>query len=120
MDGQSSHITDDFLIYCWVHKIVPFLLPPHLTHLLQPLDIGIFQPLKHWHQEDVYNTIQYGDVKYDKIDFVCVNGYQQMRNRTFKKKTILYAFEKAGLMKAGRIDIRPEEVLNKTRVYFNS
>ena len=42
-----------------------------------------------------------------------------MHNRTFKKKTILYAFKKAGLIKAGRINIRPEEVLDKIRVYFN-
>ena len=47
LDGHGSHLTMEFMDYCWDHKIVPFLLPPHLTHLLQPCDVGIFQPIKH-------------------------------------------------------------------------
>jgi len=46
-DGHSSYISAEFLHYCWEYKIIPFQLPPHSTHLLQPLDIGLFQPLKH-------------------------------------------------------------------------
>lgn len=45
-DSHGSYVSDDFLLYRWEHKIAPFQLPPHSTHLLQPLDIGIFQPLK--------------------------------------------------------------------------
>ena len=41
-DGHSSHLIDEFIYYCWQHSIVAFLLPSHSTHLLQPLDIGIF------------------------------------------------------------------------------
>jgi len=44
-DGHGSHITVPFLEYCEEHNIVPFCLPPHSTHLLQPLDIGCFQAL---------------------------------------------------------------------------
>ena len=29
----------------------PFTLPPHTTHLLQPLDVKVFSPLKYWHKE---------------------------------------------------------------------
>lgn len=32
-DGHNSHINEDFLVYCWMHKIIPFLLPAHSTHL---------------------------------------------------------------------------------------
>jgi hypothetical protein len=56
-DGHGSHTSDEFLYYCWSHKIVPFQLPPHSTHLLQPLDIGLFQPLKHWHQISIHDKI---------------------------------------------------------------
>lgn len=48
------HVDDDFISYCWQHEIIPLQLPPHSTHLLQPLHIGMFQPLKHWHQEDTH------------------------------------------------------------------
>ena len=56
-DDYRSHVSEPFLVYCWQYKIVPFQLPPHSTHLLQPLDIGNFQPLKHWHQIDIQETI---------------------------------------------------------------
>ena len=33
-------------------KVIMFCLPPHTTHLTQPLDKGCFGPLKmHWQQE---------------------------------------------------------------------
>lgn len=56
-DGHGSHTSDEYLLYCWQHKIVPFILQPHSTHMLQPLNVGVFQPLKHWHQESIHNTI---------------------------------------------------------------
>jgi len=47
MNGCGSHHTREFLSYCEDHKIIPFGLPSHTTHLLQPLDVCVFQPLKH-------------------------------------------------------------------------
>ena len=117
MDGQSSHITEEFVVYCWLNKIVPFLLPPHTTHLLQPLDIGVFQHLKHWHQEDIASIIQFGDIKYDKVDFL--NGFEAMRKKAFKKKTIQHAWEEAGLLKSGELHVNPEKVLSKMAESFS-
>jgi hypothetical protein len=41
-DGHGSHITQPFIDYCWEHRIQLFLLLAHNTHLLQPLDVGVF------------------------------------------------------------------------------
>jgi hypothetical protein len=95
-DGHGSHTSKEFLYYCWAHKIVPFQLPPHSTHLLQPLDIGLFQPLKHWHQVSIAEKIQYGDITYTKVDFL--KAYQSIRDKTFRLRNILSAFKKAGLL----------------------
>jgi hypothetical protein len=46
-DGHGSHISNDFLDYCWQHRIRPYKLLAHTTHLLQPLDVAVFQALKH-------------------------------------------------------------------------
>ena len=35
-----------FVRYCINHKIILFLLPLHASHVLQPLDVGVFGPLK--------------------------------------------------------------------------
>ncbi|XP_044715300.1 DDE superfamily endonuclease domain-containing protein [Hirsutella rhossiliensis] len=49
LDGHGSHHTRQFIQYCDEHGIIPFGMPPNLTHLLQPLDVVVFQPLKHYH-----------------------------------------------------------------------
>src|SRR5438270_11658475 len=45
-DGHDSHISAQFIQYCLEHNIVLFLLPLHSSHLLQPLDVSVFGPLK--------------------------------------------------------------------------
>ena len=42
MDGFGSHHTREFIEYCEIKNIVPFGLPSHTTHLLQPLDVCVF------------------------------------------------------------------------------
>jgi len=45
-DGHDSHVSAQFVRYCLNNKIVLFLLLPHSSHILQPLDVGVFGPLK--------------------------------------------------------------------------
>ena len=45
-DGHNSHISGDFISYCIESNIILMLLPAHTSHLLQPLDVGLFSPLK--------------------------------------------------------------------------
>jgi hypothetical protein len=45
MDGHSSHVNLEFINYCDQNRILVLILPPHSTHRLQPLDVGLFQPL---------------------------------------------------------------------------
>ena len=45
-DGHDSHISGAFMRYCYDNNIAVFLLLPHSSHLIQPLDVGVFSPLK--------------------------------------------------------------------------
>ena len=45
-DGHESHISGSFIAHCLQNRIVLLILPPHTSHLLQPLDFAIFGPLK--------------------------------------------------------------------------
>ena len=107
-DGHGSHLSDEFTWYCWQHDIIPYRLPAHTTHLLQPLDVGVFQPLKHWHQIAITDSIQYGDLDFTKMEFL--SAYQTMRDRTFKSKTILSAWQKTGLF-----PFQPSVILDKMK-----
>ena len=46
LNGYNSHATSEFDQYCIEHKIITLYMPAHILHLLQPLDVGCFSPLK--------------------------------------------------------------------------
>ena len=46
MDGHSTHYCPDTIRMAAACKVVLCTLPPHTTHLTQPLDKGCFAPLK--------------------------------------------------------------------------
>lgn len=59
VDGYGSHSTIPFIIYqVTKSKIILFCLPPHSTHLPQPLDVGIFQPFKHYHPSAIDKAVR--------------------------------------------------------------
>jgi hypothetical protein len=45
VDGHGSHVTLEFIEYCYQYKMLLLILPPHLTHTLQPHDVVMFKSL---------------------------------------------------------------------------
>jgi DDE superfamily endonuclease len=45
VDEYSSHINMAFITAADDRRIILLILPPHSTHRLQPLDVGLFSPL---------------------------------------------------------------------------
>ncbi|KAM4062754.1 DDE superfamily endonuclease [Hirsutella rhossiliensis] len=95
LDGHGSHHTRQFIEYCDNHNIIPFGMPPNLTHALQPLDVVVFQPLKHYHAKALDVMVRDGLVNITKLEFLsCI---QQVRLHAFKESTIRSAFRKTGI-----------------------
>jgi hypothetical protein len=94
-DGYGSHLTKEFVDYCDECKIIPFSLPPHTSHNLQPCDVVVFQPFKHYHKQAVEAATRTGCTDFNKVEFL--NAIDSIRRQTFKKRTILSAWEQAGL-----------------------
>ncbi|CAG9953199.1 unnamed protein product [Clonostachys rosea f. rosea IK726] len=46
VDGHKSHETVEFMWECFKNHIWLLFLPSHSSHVLQPLDLSIFSPLK--------------------------------------------------------------------------
>ena len=46
VDGHASHVTMDLIELARDNNVILFCLPPHTTHLLQPLDVSVFKSLK--------------------------------------------------------------------------
>ena len=96
LDGYRSHCMYEFLDHCEKNKIVLFCLPPYATHLLQPLDITVFQPYEHWHTEAVDTAACTGCVDFNKLEFLEALGL--ICQKALKPSTILSAFRETGLI----------------------
>ena len=108
LDGYGSHCTYEFVQFCDEHKIIPFCLPAHTTHLLQPLDVVLFQPFKHWHAEVVDMATRTGCTDFNKMEFL--SAIASIRQQTFKPASIASSFCEIGLF-----PFNPEVVLRKLR-----
>ncbi len=96
LDGHESHVSSDFIQYCCDHSIVALCLPPHSTHLLQPLDVGVFGPLSKAYKKCVHLHSRYGAVNVNKLDFL--RYYQEARSTAITTHNILSAWRGAGLI----------------------
>ena len=45
-DGHRPHISLTLTKWAKAHNVILFVLPPHTSHLTQPLDVGVFGPFK--------------------------------------------------------------------------
>jgi DDE superfamily endonuclease len=95
-DGFGSHLLIDFIQYCWDNHIIPLVLPPHATHLMQPLDVVIFQPYKHYHSEALDRAIRIGFDEFTVQDFL--QELDGIRRQTFKASTVMSSFRATGLV----------------------
>jgi hypothetical protein len=71
LNGHGSHLTMKFFNYYDDNKILLATYPPHSTHSLQPLDVGIFSPLSHAYSSELeaYLHISMGLSHITKRDF---------------------------------------------------
>src|SRR6266516_2099449 len=62
---------------------------------MQPLDVGVFQPYKHWHDRAIQDALAKLSFEYN-IQFF-LRDLPTIRANTFKKRTIRHAFRKSGM-----------------------
>lgn len=95
-DGHASHISPEAIRFCQESNIIPLCLPRHSTHLLQPLDVGVFSPYAHYYKKNLANRCRFAaHYSVDKVDFLEI--LQETRDQTLTETTILSAWEKSGL-----------------------
>ncbi len=95
MDSYGSHCTLDFVQYCHSHKIITFCLPPHATHLLQPLDVVIFSAHKSAYRNALDKVMNSCCDKFNKIEFL--HALKSIRHEAFTPQAIAKSFCQAGI-----------------------
>ena len=90
MNGFESYVTYSVLNVIIKNNIILFVLSSHIIHLIQSLDVGVFQPYKHHHSEAINKTVRLSDYKFDKVEFL--TAFNIFRTQTFKPFIIRHAF----------------------------
>ena len=96
LDGCISHKIYPFWKLAIDAKIILFKLPAHSTHILQPLDVGVFRAFKQHHGNEVDRSVRVGNVDFGKLDFLGI--FQDFRARAFTKRTIAHAWKHIGIV----------------------
>lgn len=95
IDGFTGHTTLNFIEYCIKFDIIVAVFPSHSTHILQPLDVGVFQPLKNSHQKILRKSLFKGNLGFSRVDFLA--SFQTIYNEGFTRHNIISGFEKTGI-----------------------
>lgn len=96
LDGHSSHININLSEYCKEHGIILTAFYPNATHRLQPLDVGVFYPLKNCWRNDVreWRMANCGK-KMQRSDFPKI--FHKSLNTTLSPAIIAKSFQTCGL-----------------------
>jgi hypothetical protein len=95
VDCHGSQHTLEFVEFCDSRDIIPVGMPPYLNHLLQPLDVAVLQPLKHYQAKALDTIIRDECAHITKLEFLAY--IQQIRTQAFKESTVKSAFKKTGI-----------------------
>lgn len=74
LDGFTGHGSFALREYCVKFNIIIAPLPPHSTHIMQPMDVGVFQFLKEAHQKKLRYALRKGAISFSRLEFV--KGFQ--------------------------------------------
>ena len=109
IDGHESHNSLRFQELCKENKIYTLCMPPHSSHLLQPLDVGCFSPLKRAYGQQVSCLIRDHINHITKIEFL--PAFYAAYNQSITRENICSSFRGAGL-----VPYNAEAVLSKLDV----
>jgi hypothetical protein len=92
LDNHGSHCTYRFMRKCLEKQIILLYFPPHCTHVLQPLDVAVFSPLKTAYRKAIGLR---NELTLQKAEFIDI--YSNIRKKSVTRQNIESGFQKSGL-----------------------
>ena len=106
LDGHENLYSINFELFCRGKDIITLCMPPHSSHLLQPLDVGCFAPLKQAYGRQIEDLTRGGITHIAKEDFL--PAFFAAYNAAIIEKNIQGGFKGSGIY-----PINPESVISK-------
>ena len=117
MDDHSSHFNPEAIKIAAEAEIIIFCLPPHTTHVAQPLDVSFFGPLKgHW------SKVCHSYMTDNPVKVVTKFQFCSLLNKAWFKPinsaTIISGFRKMGVCPFNATAIQPYAMLYQMKIPF--
>ena len=113
LDGHESHQSTAFDAYCKENNIITLSLPPHSSHLTQPLDVGCFSALKRAYGREIEHFIKSHINHITKLEFFI--AFKAAHTAAMTESNI-----KGGFQGAGLVPFHPEAVISKLDVILQT
>jgi hypothetical protein len=113
LDGHESHHSAEFMRYCEEKKIITLCMSAHDSHLLQPLDVGCFGPLKKAYGREIERLMRCSINHISKTEFF--PAFYAAHRATITESNIMGGFRGAGLA-----PLSPENVISKLDVQLRT
>jgi hypothetical protein len=97
VDGYSSHVNMAFIRKADELRILLLVLPPHSTHRLQPLDVGLFQPLSRAYSKHLDNWMHDSLAWFTMSKRYFWSIFKAAWEDSFTSTNILHTFEKTDI-----------------------
>jgi hypothetical protein len=89
MDGHGSHVTNEFIAFCFLNNIYYCYFPAHCSHGMQPLNNGPFNAVKAAYRKKLKKFNFNNDARpIDKINFIKAYNTARTAGLTAKKHPI--------------------------------
>ena len=100
-DGHYSHISLELIDYAHSKNIILFVLPPHTSHLLQPMDVTMFGPLKTFYHQECQRYMRQVITRYHICELI-----SKAYLKSFTPANLVTSFKKTGIypMKPGAVN----------------
>jgi hypothetical protein len=109
LNGHDSHHSLKFQELCKENNIFTLCMPPHSSHLLQPLSVGCFSRLKRAYSREIESLIRHHVNDITKHEFL--PAFKAAFTQAFTIANFCSAFRGAGL-----VPLQPDVVLSKLDV----
>lgn len=100
-DGHHSHLSIKLIELARAHNVHLFCFPPHCTHILQPLDVAVFGPVKAaWRKVLKEHQLETCAASITKEDFPML--LSKLWERSFRPQHLVSGFYRCGLCPVSR------------------
>jgi hypothetical protein len=112
-DGHGSHHSAEFEKICQENNIYTLCMPAHSSHLVQPLDVGCFSPLKKAYSRQIEGLMRCNINHITKLKFL--PAFRAAFAQAFTPANIRSAFRGAGL-----VPLDPAVVIDRLNVQLRT